>query len=60
MTDLEKASLNAVSAVFPNAMQVGCLFHLGKSLCRKVQDEGNDEVRLITKMLLALAFVPAG
>lgn len=65
MSDFEKATQNAIQHVFPNARLVGCLFHLGQCLWRKVQDLGlsqlyhdNEECRMTVKMLLALSFVP--
>jgi hypothetical protein len=65
MADFERACLNACSTVFPAARLVGCLFHLGQCLWRRVQEEQltvryrDDEVfRLNVKMLLALSFVP--
>nr|XP_033788082.1 uncharacterized protein LOC117354520 isoform X1 [Geotrypetes seraphini] len=65
LMDFERASLQAVSRVFPNSSVSGCLFHLGQSLWRKIQDEGltsnyrdDENVRLYAKMLLALSFVP--
>ena len=43
----------------------GCLFHLGQSLWRRIQNEGlvnnyrdDENVRMFGKMLLALSFVP--
>ena len=38
MSDYEKASQNACANVFSEARLVGCLFHLGQNLWRKVQD----------------------
>jgi hypothetical protein len=66
MCDFEKATHNAIQHVFPNAHLVGCLFHLGQCLWRKVQELGlsqlyhdNEEFRIAVKMMLALSFVPA-
>jgi hypothetical protein len=65
MADFERASLNACAAVFPAARLTGCLFHLGQSLWRRVQEEqltatyrDDEDFRLNVKMLLALSFVP--
>jgi len=65
MCDFEKASHNAVARVFPNTQLVGCLFHLGQCLWRKVQEfhladhyRTNEDIRMRVKMLLALSFVP--
>ena len=65
MADFEKASQNAVRQVFPTVQLVGCLFHLGQCLWRKVQDlhlanlyRDDENVRIYVKMLLALSFVP--
>lgn len=67
MADFEKASLNACATVFPRAQLVGCFFHLGQCMWRRVQDSNlaesyrdDENVRLHVKMLLALSFVPAG
>nr|XP_033798636.1 uncharacterized protein LOC117359609 [Geotrypetes seraphini] len=65
LMDFERASLQAARTVFPNATVSGCLFHLGQSLWRRIQHEGltasyrdEERVRMFTKMLLALSFVP--
>lgn len=65
MSDFEKAIQNAAARVFNGVEIVGCLFHLGQSLWRKVQQCGlteeyqnNENVRQHTKMLLSLSFVP--
>lgn len=65
MSDFEMACLNAFCKTFPRATQVGCFFHLGQCLWRKVQDHNlvnayktDENVRLYIKMLLALSFVP--
>lgn len=65
MSDFEKASQNAVRRAFPASESVGCLFHLGQNLWRKVQqlnhenEYKNDEnFRMHVKMILALSFVP--
>ena len=65
MSDFEKASQNAIERVFSNTQIIGCLFHLGQSLYRKVNqlnhsDEYKNDInfRIHIKMLLALSFVP--
>lgn len=69
MLDFEKAAHNAASEIFTNVTLKGCLFHLAKSLWRKIQEtssvltrykersEGN-EVRLFARCLIGLAFLP--
>lgn len=65
MSDFEKASQNACSSVFPGAQLVGCLFHLGQNLWRKIQQlnlttayRDDEHLRMHVKMMLALSFVP--
>uniref|UniRef100_A0A6P7FYN1 Uncharacterized protein LOC114332088 n=1 Tax=Diabrotica virgifera virgifera TaxID=50390 RepID=A0A6P7FYN1_DIAVI len=65
MSDFEKAIQTAAAQAFNGVEIVGCLFHLGQSLWRKVQECGlteeyqnNENVRQYTKMLLSLSFVP--
>lgn len=65
MIDFEKGSMNALSTVFPNATVLGCLFHLGQSLWRRIQNEGlsnlyrdDENIKLYSKMLIAMSFVP--
>lgn len=65
MVDFEKAILNSCETVFPGARLVGCFFHLGQCLWRKVQEchlaetyRDDENVRMHIKMLLALSFVP--
>ncbi len=68
MCDFEKAFQNSLQDVFgANVNIVGCLFHLGQCIWRKIQQMNlveayrTDEiVRLKCKMLMALAFVPSG
>ena len=64
INDFEKACQNDIQASFPNAGHVGCLFHLGQCLWRKVQDlrltekyRGDESYRMNVKMLLVLSFV---
>lgn len=65
MADFEKACHNAASRAFPGVRLIGCLFHLGQCLWRKIQEKGltglyrdDETIRSFSKMLLALAYVP--
>ncbi|BFZ03225.1 hypothetical protein BsWGS_06264 [Bradybaena similaris] len=65
LIDFEMATKNALSSVFPNVTILGCLFHLGQSLWRRIQNEGlsgayrdDENVKMYSKMLIALSFVP--
>ena len=65
MSEFEKASQNACATIFPGAQMVGCLFHLGQNLWRKVQDSNlsaayrdDENLCIQVKMMLALSFVP--
>lgn len=65
MIDFEIAAKQAIASVFPQASIVGCYFHLGQSLWRRVQSEGlqqqyqdDADFALLIRHLLALAFVP--
>ena len=56
---------SAIPNVFPNASVHGCLFHLCKSIFRRVQAHGfqqeyldDDNFRTNIRMIAALAFVP--
>ena len=51
--------------MFPNVTILGCLFHLGQSLWRRIQNDGlsgayrdDENVKMYSKMLIALSFVP--
>ena len=64
LCDCEKAFHNAVSEVFSNTCLVGCLFHLGQSVWRKIGSLNlrylylhNENIHLFCKMLVALAFI---
>ena len=66
LCDYEQAFHIAVRDVFGNDVTlVGCLFHFGQCIWRKVQAHGltesyasNEAVRMACKQLMALAFVP--
>ena len=65
LTDFEIAAQNAIKSPFPNSNIVGCYFHLGQSVWRTLCDKGlrnqyvsNENIRITTKMVLALAFLP--
>lgn len=65
MSDFEKACQNAIRSSYPESQLVGCLFHLGQCMWRKVQDlnltdsyRDDENFRMHVKMLLALSFVP--
>jgi hypothetical protein len=66
LTDFEKAAIDASHEEFPGITNKGCLFHLGQSGWRKIQDcglavqYGSDEhLSLMLRHLFALAFVPS-
>ena len=40
MCDFEKAALNALTAVFPEATLKGCFFHLTQNIYRHIQSSG--------------------
>ena len=65
--DFEIAVVNAAVHIFPTAEIRLCFFHLGQSVYRRIQSEGlqavycdpsNQDIKIYTHMLLALAFVP--
>ena len=65
LLDFEKATMNAINKVYPNASLLGCLFHLGQSHYRKIVDLGlkteydsNGEFNRLMKKFTALAFLP--
>ena len=65
MIDFEQGMIAAWEQLFPLAPIKGCLFHLSKSIYRKVQSEGlaerymnDEEFRQNIRMLSALSFVP--
>ncbi|XP_034238652.1 uncharacterized protein LOC117643707 [Thrips palmi] len=64
-TDYEEAVIRAVMAVFPDADIARCLFHLGQSYWRRLQNEGlaveyrqeaNEDMRTSFHSLIAVAF----
>lgn len=65
VTDFEAAVIEATRQQFPQARQVGCFFHFGQAIWRKVQDLGlaaryksDVELQLHIKSHIALAFLP--
>ena len=65
IADFEVGLQNALVAAYPNIQIQGCFFHFGQSIWRRVQQVGlsrdyisNEEVRLLVKSLVSLAFLP--
>ena len=65
--DFERALINAIAAMFPEARIARCYLHLGQSLYRGVQrlgaqgqHEANEDFRLRVKTLSPIAFLPEG
>lgn len=68
MCDFELAIINnAARNIFPNTSVSCCLFHLGQSIYRKIQEEGLQrayrdpedlDIKKASHMMLSLAFVP--
>lgn len=65
MSDFELAIINAVKSVFPATIQSACLFHLGQSIWRKIQEKGlsqkygsDSEFALKMRYYVALAYFP--
>ena len=63
--DFETGSMNAIRYAFPQAEVLGCYFHLGQSIWRKIQEQGlrnayinGEDMRRSIKMVMALAFLP--
>lgn len=66
-TDFEIAAHQSMRHFFPGIQIWGCFFHLGQAIWRRVNDLGlrmayieDENLRLFTKMLAALAFLPSG
>ena len=64
MTDFEQSVIGAIAQVYPLTVQKGCLFHLSRSIYRRVQELGlshqylNDAVFCTNiKLISALGFV---
>jgi hypothetical protein len=65
ISDFESGLIETVRLQFPSARHLGCHFHFGQALFRKVQDEGLvisyrdvDTIRIFVEKCNALAFVP--
>ena len=65
LVDFELGAINALRATFPDTELQGCLYHLSQCVYRHVQDAGlqaryaaDDALSLVTRMLVAIAFVP--
>ena len=65
MTDFEVAQLNAFKYHFPNVKMIGCFFHFGQCLYRKIVEVGlksqydcDSELRTWFKGMVCLALVP--
>ena len=65
MTDFESGIIDAVRQQFPQTVHLGCHFHFGQCIWRKIQDGGlttayreNKKVSDFVQKCVALAFVP--
>lgn len=65
LCDFEIGLFKAVKNTFPETKVIGCFFHLGQILWRKIQElrltevyRASEVTRLQCKMIIALAFVP--
>lgn len=63
--DFERATMNAIQEIFPEALVIGCLFHWSQSVWRKAVSFGlrtryNEEIEIkrSINLLLGLPFVP--
>lgn len=64
--DFEKANINAIKEIFPEARISACLFHFCQSIFRNVAEKGlknqfvelNSQIRSTIQMLFGLPFVP--
>ena len=66
MSDFEASLIEAVQLQFPNARHLGCHFHFGQALWRKIQEVGLavnyrevDDIRSFVQHCNALAFIPS-
>lgn len=64
LMDFERAPINAIKRVFPNAVTKGCFFHLTHSIWRNVQSKGlarqygeDPDFNLGIRLIPALAFL---
>jgi len=65
LVDFEQGAINAIDAVFPNAITNGCVYHLCSNIWKNIQRHGlqvqygaDEELGLHLRMLSALAFLP--
>jgi hypothetical protein len=65
MIDFEVAMVKAITEVFPNTAVIFCLFHLGHSVNRQVNEEdlkylyqNDDNIRILVRSLMSLSLVP--
>ena len=65
MIDFERAMINSIATVFPNAEINGCFFHLSQNIYKKIQEFGLSQLyntdanfSLKMRMIAALAFYP--
>lgn len=66
MADFELAAMRAFMETWPQCQTSGCLFHLGQAVLRRLIQlpnlyrlyKDNEEIRIQTKTLQALSFVP--
>jgi hypothetical protein len=65
LINFEIAITNALTIALPNATILGCLFHHGQSLWRRIQNEGlgnlyrdDEDIKLYSKMLTVLRLAP--
>lgn len=65
MSDFELSSLGAARQIFPQSIQSACNFHLGQSICKRINMlpnmrqlyQHNENVRTQLRTIQALAFV---
>jgi len=65
LTDFEQAAINASKCEYPDTNCIGCLFHLGQSVCHQIQANSlskrygeDEEFSLKLRQIIALAFLP--